>query len=147
MFGSLKFPKIRVAVILPLCLILLAAICLLLRTGAPDTVSVRGGELSLRVEDDSDIEAFFKACGIENAEQLSGREVTVPMHWNDTYTAYQELQRQQGFDLVPYKGKTARELCYYDGERYITVLVSGDRIIAAHICDSDGSNIRALVCP
>lgn len=131
-----------------LCLLAFTAICLLaLRAGAPDTVEINGESYSLRAEDEADITAFIDVCGYEVGELLSECEIIVPKHWNDTYTRYNELQRQQGFDLVPYKGKSARELCYpiADSDKTITLLLGEDRIIAAHICDANGENMQPLI--
>ena len=70
----------------------------------------------------------------------------MPKHWNETYTRYNELQRQQGFDLAPFKGKPAKEYVYFVADaRNATVLVSGNRIIAAHVCSCDGSEMRMIL--
>ena len=148
MFRAFKLKNIYLTVFSLLCLLIFTAVCLLsLRAGAPDTVEINGENYSLRAEDEADIAAFISVCGYEVGEQLSEREITVPKYWNDTYTNYNELQRQQGFDLVPYKGKSACELCYtVDGsDKMITLLIGEDRIIAAHICDTDGGNMQPFI--
>ena len=136
MFGTVKLNNRRLTVFSLLCLVIFVLVCFLaLRAGAPDTVTIDGDPYSLRAVDDEDIAAFLSACGYEAAERVSDREITVPKTWNDTYDAYHALQQQQGLDLVPYKGKTAREAVYAvaGGDRYITLLISDGRIIAAHI--------------
>ena len=45
-------------------------------------------------------------------EPLSIEELSVPQQWNDSYTQYLELQKSQGFDLEPYKGKRIRRYTY-----------------------------------
>ena len=148
MFGSVKLKNWWLTVFSLLCLLIFTAICLLsLRAGAPDTVEINGEDYSLRAEDDADIAAFINVCGYEVGEPLYEHEITVPKHWNDTYTRYNELQQQQGLDLVPYKGKPARERCYtvVGSDETITLLLGEDRIIAAHICDSSGDNMQPLI--
>ena len=146
MFGSVKVKNIRLTVFSLVCLVIFTAVCvLMLRAGAPDTVTIGGESYSLRAEDEADMRAFLTACGVEAGEALDERGVTVPKHWNEAYRDYQELQKAQGLDLVPYKGKAARQLTFDGGERVIVLLRADDRIIAAHICDEDGSSMRRLI--
>lgn len=149
MFHSFKVKGLRLTVFSLLCLLLFVGVCLLaLRAGGRDTVTVGGERYSLRVADTRDVAAFLAVCGYDVAEPLSEQEVTVPKTWNDTYDRYNRLQLSQGLDLVPYKGRVAQELIYAAGERFITVLLSGDRIIAAHISVMDGSSqYEPLITP
>lgn len=148
MFGSVKVKNRYITVFSLLCLLIFVAVCLLtLRAGAPDTVEINGESYSLRAQDEADIAAFVSACGYEVGELLFDGEITVPKHWNETYSQYNELQRSQGFDLVPYKGKPARKTEYAlaDSEKVLTLLIGEHQIIAAHICGADGGNMRALI--
>ena len=146
MFGSIKVKHRRLAILLPVLVILTALLLLLLRSGAPDTIDINGERVSLRVKDDEELKAFCEECSYETYEPVSDREITVPLHWNETYQEYNELQKVQGFDLVPYKGKSARELVYaVPDDEYLTLLISDKRIIAAHLSASDGSNMRVLL--
>ncbi|MBQ3265939.1 MAG: DUF4830 domain-containing protein [Ruminococcus sp.] len=128
------------------CAALFCAACFFaLRSGGGDTVTVRGESYPLRVDDETDVVRFLEACGYEAPEPVFQHEITVPKNWNETYTKYNELQRQQGFDLVPYKGKAAEEFVYFISEaRNVTVLTSGGKVIAAHLCDVDGGEMRAV---
>ena len=146
MFRSVQIKNIRLAVFLPVCAVILVAVCLfILRAGAPDTVEIGGESYSLRAEDETDIEAFLAVCGYDQPQLLSTHEIRVPLHWNGIYERYQALQKEQGFDLVPYKGKPATERIYKAGGRYLTVLTGEGRIIAAHSCDADGGNMKGLL--
>ena len=148
MFGSLQLKNRYITVISLICLVIFTALCfVMLRAGAPDTVEIGGESYTLRAGDEADIAAFVKLCGCELSEKLSERGITVPKHWNDLYTEYNELQRQQGFDLVPYKGKSASEAVYAiaDSEEFLTLLISDGRIIAAHICGADGGDMKPLI--
>ena len=151
MFRSVKIKNTSVTVFSLACLIVFVLVCFfMLRTGVPQTVSIGGEEYSLRAEDDTDIRAFLDACGAEGAELVTEREITVPKAWNKIYESYQELQKAQGLDLEPYRGKPARELIYASADRddYAAVLVSGGRIIAAHRCTMLlGDAPRALIPP
>lgn len=134
-FGIFRLNRRAVTALSLLGAFVFLGVCLLLlRAGAPDTVTVGGGDHSLIVEDEADAEAFLIACGYAPEGCVSDRTITVPKTWNSVYAAYQELQLSQGLTLVPYKGKEARELIYAsaESEDYAAVLISGGRIIAAH---------------
>ena len=146
MFRSVKLKNARSLIICLICAVLFAAVCFFaLRSSADDTVLIGGESYPLRVGDEADVKSFLEACGYEEPDLLFTHEITVPKNWNEIYEAYNELQRSQGFDLVPYKGKAAVEHVYFASEgRNVTVLTSGGRIIAAHSCDADGSEMRIL---
>ena len=66
--------------------------------------------------------------------------MTIPAEWNDVYTKYNDLQREQGFDLTEYKGMPAEIYSYsvlnYDGRpnNIVANLVLCDgKLIAADI--------------
>jgi len=139
MFGSVKVKNRWVTVFSLLCAAVFVAVCfLMLRSTAPDTVEINGKDVPLGVSDDEDISAFLSLCGYDDMQVLSDKEITVPVIWNEVYAEYQELQESQGFDLVPYKGKSAREIVFDCGDEYLTLLISGEKIIAAHINSDDG---------
>ena len=148
MFGSFRLKNIRISVICIACTAVIIAVCLVaLRAGAPDTVSVGSADCPIAVDDEADITAFISACGCENAEMISDTAITVPEHWNAAYTEYNEMQLSQGFDLTPYKGKSARELVFRlsDSPELLYLLLCDDKIVAAHICSYDGSGVRPLI--
>ncbi len=56
--------------------------------------------------------AYLSACGWDVAFPPEESSVTVPQNWGPVYISYNELQRLQGFDLEPYKGRTLRKLVF-----------------------------------
>jgi hypothetical protein len=88
--------------------------------------------------------AFIVSCGWEINTQPSGREeVTIPLKFGAVYAEYNELQKKQGFDLEPFRGKTAVRWSYevlnYPGVPLgvrADVLVCRGRIIAGDIAAS-----------
>lgn len=147
MFHAVRIKNIWVTVFSLTGVLLFVAVCLIaLRAGAPETVEINGEPYPLCVEDDADVEAFLAACGYEAPELIWEHEITVPKNWNETYENYNELQRSQGFDLVPYKGKKAQERVYFADEGVsMTLLICDNTIIAAHIADCDGKEMRAVI--
>ncbi|MDO5141486.1 MAG: DUF4830 domain-containing protein [Eubacteriales bacterium] len=80
-------------------------------------------------------------------EPRSEREVQIPKTFDETYQAYNAIQRAQGLDLVPYQGKRAmlytyELLDYPTGAAGVTanLLIRRDRLIAADIsaAEADG---------
>ena len=149
MFGSLKISQRRLTLISVLCFLIFLGVCIvMLRAAAPDSVTVGEKNISLSVGSDADIDAFLAEFGCVAGERISDREITVPKTWNDVYTAYNELQREQGLDLVPYKGESARELvtALEGADDCATLLISGGRIIAAHLSGMKyGDPLRPLI--
>ena len=146
MFRSVKLKNGKRTVFALSCAVLLIIVCLIIwRGGAPDSVTIDGESRSLHAADDAELRVFLTDCGYETNELLSEKDVTIPKHWNAVYEAYQELQRRQGFDLLPYKGKPAKELTFAAEDEYVTLLICRDQIIAAHISDPDGANMRPLI--
>lgn len=147
MFRTVKIKSIGLTVFSLIGVLLFVAVCLIsLRMGGADNTSVGGETYSLRAEDEEGIVDFLASCGYENPQLLFKHEITVPLHWNELYTDYNNLQRQQGLDLVPYKGKQATEYIFSapDGHS-LTVTVCEDRVIAAHLADCDGKQMQALI--
>ena len=146
MFHAVRLKSLRLTILSLIGVLLFASVCLIaVRGGAADTMEIDGEKISLSAEGEADIERFLSDCGYEECEFLFENEITVPKQWNDVYTRYNELQREQGFDLVPYKGKTAEKWEFFvpDGQNN-TVLTCSGKIIAAHICSCDGSEMRII---
>lgn len=146
MFQSVRLKNIRLTILSLIGVLLFVTICLVaLRGRAADTMEHGGERISLHAEDEADVERFLTSCGYSSIEFLFQTEVTVPKNWNDIYTEYNELQRRQGFDLVPYKGETVEEYEYFVNDTLnATVLVSEQKIIAAHVADCDGREMRMI---
>ena len=74
-------------------------------------------------------------------------EITVPAEFNAAFEKYNEMQKEQGFDLTPYAGKevtkyTYRILNYPDcpDNVFINLLFDDHRLIAADITYNDADN-------
>ncbi len=146
MFQSVRLKNIRLTILSLIGVLLFVTICLVaLRGRAAESMEHGGERISLRAEDEADVERFLNSCGYSPVEFLFQTEVTVPKNWNEVYTQYNELQRQQGFDLVPYKGRSAQEYVYFVNDTLnATVLVSEKKIIAAHVANCDGREMRMI---
>lgn len=109
--------------------------------------------------------AFTFECNAERVEFLNEKgyivepdpqreNITVPAEFNDAFTDYNELQKSQGFDLMPYAGKevtryTYKVLNYPDISENVVInlLFDDHRMIAADITYNDAENgfTKALI--
>ena len=76
-------------------------------------------------------------------EPVEIKEVIIPEEFDDVYTAYNDIQRSQGFDLTEYAGKRAKRWTYtvknyegYENEECINInlLVIDGRVIGGDVC-------------
>ena len=87
---------------------------------------------------------FITQLGLTVERDPSGvKEIIIPEEFDDTYINYNELQKESGFDLEPYKGCTAKKWTYtvtnypeYEESQSIKInlLVYKGKIIGGDIC-------------
>lgn len=71
--------------------------------------------------------AFLAQFGWEvEPEPLEIRDIVIPEVFDEVYTRYNEIQKEQGMDLQPYAGKTCRQWIY----RIINYPLSGEEVRA-----------------
>ena len=81
---------------------------------------------------------FLKSIGIEaNDSESTSKTVIIPKEFGEVYNSYNKLQKEAGFDLSKYKGKTATVYTYPINERYHAHII---------VCDNSiiGGDIAAL---
>ena len=107
------------------------------RTGEVQSVSA-----SISAKTDGERRAYLKKYGFELAKECTQKEITIPEKWNDVYNDYNQIQKNQGFDLTDYKGQKATLYTYTvtnykgDGEYIVAdMLVSGGVLIGGDICN------------
>ena len=71
-------------------------------------------------------------------------EVKIPKNFDKIFTAYNEIQRQQGLDLSKYKEKNVMRYTYeitnyegYSGTVYANILVYRNKVIGGDVCSAD----------
>lgn len=95
---------------------------------------------------DSDRRAFLSKYGFELADDFEKKEITIPSVWNDVYKNYNEIQKNQGFDLGKYKGQKATLYTYTitnckKGEYIVAdLLVLNGELIGGDICNPSASD-------
>ncbi len=77
---------------------------------------------------------FLKDLGWEvSTNEITAKVVKIPEEFNEIYLAYNILQKEQGFDLLKYKGETV-EIYTYDIYNY----PNKDKNISVHLIILDG---------
>ena len=133
MVVSLKANKKRILAVLLLAVVVAGA-CFFLRGGEePAQAEIPGATEEQRT-------AYLQSFGWEVEPQASEtREVMIPAEFSDVYTAYNAMQKAQGFDLEPYAGQVCTQYKYKitnypeEDEVYATLLVQGDLIIGGDV--------------
>lgn len=86
--------------------------------------------------------AFLAGFGLSvDGATESENEVKLPMEFDSVFAGYNEIQRAQGMDLSPYKGKSIKSYTYtvtnysgYSGKVLATLLVYRDTVIGGDVC-------------
>ena len=135
---TFKVKKNTGAVIIGAVFVALAAVLILIGRAK----SGKGDIYTLKTE--ADRQAFISQMGWEVGKEYDEcKVVLIPEKWNDVYKKYNELQKEQGFDLEKYKGKTC-EIYTYNVHNYKGYEDSKDVFINLYICD--GALIGGDVC-
>lgn len=141
---SVKGKKLKTAV--AVVTVLIIAVLAFNFTKKKDVYTVTCGErtFSVKVDNEADVRRFLEQFGwqTEDMPKETGT-IRIPSVFNDTYIEYNTLQISQGFDLSEYMGETCTKYTYSvlnypdkDSEVNATVIVCGDKVIAADIADS-----------
>lgn len=88
---------------------------------------------------------FLAQFGWEiDPEPLEIRELVIPQEFNDVYRNYNEVQKAQGMDLIPYAGKQCRRFTYrvtnypdHPEGVHANLLVLDGKVIGGDICSVD----------
>ena len=141
---SMKASKKKLVIILAAILIVLAGALFFLLRGDSDEAKAVGqtGEYSLTAADASQRVAFLQQFGWEVKETpMEQVDVLLPSSFNDTYEKYNQIQKEQGLDLLKYAGATCQRYTYevtnYPGKDsgvVANLLVLDGRVIGGDIC-------------
>ncbi|MGB4023807.1 MAG: DUF4830 domain-containing protein [Acutalibacteraceae bacterium] len=139
---SVKSSKIKVVLLIALCT--LATIAFLLASSMDNKAANKGG-INLKAGNSEQRVAFLSQFGWEfDKDPTEVSEVIIPAEFDQTYEKYNKIQKEQGFDLEPYKGIRVKRWTYeiknYPGYG------SDSGCIRANILVYDGLVIGGDVC-
>ena len=81
---------------------------------------------------------YLSSLGYEFENDAEVKEITIPTEFDDVYNTYNELQKEAGYDLLPYAGEKC-EVYTYEllnhpfGECRANIIVRRGRIIGGDI--------------
>ena len=98
-----------------------------------------------KIRTSEDAASFLSQFGwTVGAEPTEVKTVTIPREFDKVFSAYNELQKEQGLNLSKYKGKEVTRYTFsltnypeYTGTVYANVLVYRNRVIGGDICSAD----------
>lgn len=138
---SVKHSRKKTIVILAALLLAAAAVVAFFGFRSMENQAQCAGKTySLKASTNEERVAFFKQFGwTVKPEPVSVGEVTIPAQFDDVYTAYNNIQKEQGLDLQPYSGKTVKQWIYqvtnYPQQDTMrgTVLVYNGRVVGGDL--------------
>lgn len=138
---SIKSKHIKVALLLLFVVVTVISLFILSRDSAQ---TGKGDNVTLKASTHQERMAFLSQYGWEiDEEPIEVREVIIPEEFDDTYTAYNEIQKNQGFDLTVYAGMRVKRWTYtvknytgYENKEYIhaNILVYDGIVVGGDIC-------------
>ncbi len=142
---SIKSEKLKV--VAAICLVLLftviGGIVYVSKTEAKPVSNIGG--IVMKASDADERADFFSQFGWEiNEDPTEVKEVIIPEEFDETYEAYNEIQKAQGLDLEPYKGVRVKSWSY-EIKNY-PEYENSDGLIQGNILVYDGIVIGGDVC-
>ena len=145
---SMRASTVKFLAVLALSLVTLVLLIVFVPTYAADTEA--SGETSYnyaKIRTEEDRRAFLAQFGWEvSGDPVEVREVTIPSEFDKVFAAYNELQKEQGFDLSRYRKRSVMRYTYevtnfedYEGTVYVNVIVYRNRVIGGDLCSADTS--------
>lgn len=138
---SIKSKHVKVVLLLLFVVLTVISLFVLSRDS---TQTGRGDNLTLKASTHEERMAFLSQYGWEiDEEPVEVREVIIPEEFDDTYTAYNEIQKAQGFDLTVYAGMRVKRWTYtvknytgYENKECIhaNILVYDGLVVGGDIC-------------
>lgn len=133
----------HIKVVLLVLFILVTAVSLMILSKESQQTAGDGGIISFAETDKERLEFISQFGWLVEEEAYCVKEVVIPEEGDDTYNAYNDLQRSQGFDLNEYAGVRAKCWTYiiknYEGYEnqeciHINLLVYDGMVIGGDVC-------------
>lgn len=143
---TIRLRSIRLLSMLVLSVMLIAALVALIPTyPAVAVFNSSGTKIYTGVKSNEDRIKFLRHFGWEiTPEPTETVTVTIPESFDEIFTGYNTLQKNQGLDLTKYKGKSVTRYTYsvtnykeHNGDVFATLLVYKGRVIGGDICSAD----------
>lgn len=133
-------PKKKTVLAVLAVIIIAASLFIVLAAGKNASASAKPqNEVFLNTNEER--REFLRRFGWETSEEpIEIAAVTIPAEFNDVYESYNEIQKAQGFNLEPLKGKPAKRFTYQvknypnvSDEVRADLLISDGRLIGGDV--------------
>lgn len=141
---SLKSLKGKILLIITAVIAIVIVFAVISTSEQTENVTPTDNTLNYSASTDEERLNFINQLGLSvDSEPSAVREVMIPEEFDETYTNYNELQKQAMLDLEPYKGCNVKKWTYtvtnypeYEGTQSIKInlLVYKGKIIGGDIC-------------
>lgn len=126
MYGCLRLTRTKLLVLFAVLIITITA-----------TVVLNRKDLAVNAAVNDERVEFITSLGVEvDNENYTVKSVVIPQQFNDVYIQYNSLQKQAGYDLEKYVGKTVTQYtyCFKESEtKRVNLLVYKQKIIGGDI--------------
>lgn len=124
-----------------------------LATAAGQTQAVSPAKM--KIENTASIEEFFKAYGITvDVSSATVDKVKIPKKWDESFSAFNTVVKDSGFDLTKFKGKTVEKWVMLSpdksaGEEKVSavVLVYKEQPVGAYLVAQPSGEVTGLPLP
>ncbi len=119
-----------------ICVILAVIIGIILFFGGKSAGNA-AESISLHVTNNEERTKYIASKGFEALEEpFTIEDVLLPEEPDEILSEYNEIQKNSGFDLSPYYGKTVKKYVYPlkdEAETFVTLYIFEEKIIAADV--------------
>lgn len=122
-------------------------IVILISFASNHTPKAENVSATISASTDEQRQSYLAQFGWQVEKEFQSKELTIPENWNDVYIQYNEIQKNQGFDLTEYKGKKVTLYTYtinnYEKESQGIVadmLVCNGILIGGDVCNTSAKN-------
>lgn len=122
-------------------------IVILISFASNHTPKAENVSATISASTDEQRQSYLAQFGWQVEKEFASKELTIPETWNDVYIQYNEIQKNQGFDLTDFKGKKVTLYTYtinnYENESQGIVadmLVCDGILIGGDVCNTSAKN-------
>ncbi len=139
---SLRFSRGKLLICAALLAVLLGAVTCLPLLWQPETATVSMILQSTKLRDNDARVEYLRSYGWDVEEEPEAiEEIVIPEEFNDVFQRYNEIQKEQGFDLEKHKGQRVKRYTYivtnYPEEPdYVraNLFLCKEKVVAGDIC-------------
>ncbi len=132
--ASVKTSKTKILGTICIILAIIIAAILFFCSGESESATE---SISMRVTNNDERVEYIASKGLKTAsEPYTVEEILLPEEMDEILSEYNEIQKDSGFDISKYLGKTVKKYVYpmeNEEETYVTLYIFEERIIAADV--------------